>query len=77
MQAIVIAIALSISYIAAAPLNTRPHQLYDRFRDRLLSFQSSKRIAGEELIEPEEASILIFGMGHVGTSAYDNLRERS
>jgi len=73
---IVIAIALSISYIAAAPLNTRPHQLYDRFRDRLLSFQSSKRIAGEELIEPEEASILIFGMGHVGTSAYDKLRER-
>jgi UDP-N-acetyl-D-mannosaminuronate dehydrogenase len=30
----------------------------------------------EELIEPEEASILIFGMGYVGTSAYNNLRER-
>jgi len=73
---IVIAIALSISYIAAAPLNTRSHQLYERFRERLLSFQSATRIAGEEPIEPEDASILIFGMGHVGTSAYNDLRER-
>ena len=73
---IVIAIALSISYIAAAPLNSRSHQLYERFRERLLSFQSATRIAGEEPIEPEAASILIFGMGHVGTSAYDNLRQR-
>jgi len=73
---IVIAIALSISYIAAAPLNTRSHQLYERFRERLLSFQSATRIAGEETIEPEDASILIFGMGHVGTSAYNDLRER-
>ena len=73
---LVIAIALSISYIVAAPLNTRSHQLYERFRNRLLSFQSATRIAGEEPIEPEDASILIFGMGHVGTSAYDNLRQR-
>ena len=73
---IVIAIALSISYIAAAPLNTRSHQLYERFRKQLLSFQSTTRIAGEEPIEPEDASILIFGMGHVGTSAYNDLRER-
>lgn len=73
---IVIAIALSISYIVAAPLNTRSHQLYDHFRVKLLSYQSTKRIAGEEQIEPKEASILIFGMGRVGTSAYDNLRER-
>ncbi len=73
---IVIAIALSISYIAAAPLNTRSHLLYARFRKRLLSFESSTRIADEEPIDPGDASIYIFGMGRVGTSAYDNLRER-
>ena len=73
---LIIAIALSISYIVAAPFNTRSHQLYERFRERLLPFQSATRIPGEEPIEPEDASILIFGMGHVGTSAYDNLRER-
>ena len=73
---IVIAIALSISYIAAAPLNTRSHQLYERFRKRLLSFQSTTRIVDEEPIDPGDASIYIFGMGRVGTSAYDNLLER-
>jgi predicted Kef-type K+ transport protein len=73
---IVIAIALSISYIAAAPLNTRSQQLYARFRKRLLSLQSNTRIADEEPIDPGDASIYIFGMGRVGTGAYDNLRER-
>jgi len=73
---IVIAIALSISYIAAAPLNTRSHQLYAHFRKQLLSFQSTTRIADEEPIDPGDASIYIFGMGRVGSSAYDNLRER-
>jgi len=73
---IVIAIALSISFIVVAPLNSRSHQLYARFRKRLLSFQSTIRIADEEPIDPGDASIYIFGMGRVGTSAYDNLRER-
>ena len=73
---IVIAIALSISFIVAAPLNSKSHQLYTLFRKRLLPFQSTTRIADEEPIDPGDASIYIFGMGRVGTSAYDNLRER-
>jgi predicted Kef-type K+ transport protein len=73
---IVIAIALSISFIVAAPLNSRSNQLYARFRKRLLSFQSTSRIVDEEPIDPGDASIYIFGMGRVGTSAYDNLRKR-
>jgi len=73
---IVIAIALSISFIVAAPLNSKSHQLYTLFRKRLLPFQSTTRIADEEPIDPGDASIYIFGMGRVGTGAYDNLRER-
>ncbi|MCK5497782.1 MAG: cation:proton antiporter [Gammaproteobacteria bacterium] len=73
---IVIAIALSISFIVAAPLNSKSHQLYTLFRKRLLPFQSTTRIADEEPIDPGDASIYIFGMGRVGASAYDNLRER-
>lgn len=73
---IVIAIALSMSYIAAAPLNTRSHQLYEHFQAILLSFQTTTRVTDEEPIDPGDASIYIFGMGRVGTSTYDNLQER-
>jgi len=67
---------MSISFIIAAPLNSRSHDIYIRFKEQLLSYQSTTRIADEELIDPGDASILIFGMGHVGSSAYDNLKER-
>ena len=52
---IVIAIALSISFILAAPLNSRSDDIYARFRDRLLPYQSTTRIADEEAIDPGDA----------------------
>ncbi len=70
---IVIAIALSISFIAAAPLNTFSHQLYKRFRKCLQRIESPIRIAEEKPIETTDASMLIFGMGRVGTGAYDSI----
>ncbi len=34
------------------------------------------RVPGDELIDPGEATIVIFGMGRVGCGAYDELRRR-
>lgn len=73
---VTIAIALSVSFVAAAPLNAAGHQLYERFGPRLLRLQSEKRRAGDEPIDPGDAEIVVFGMGRVGAGAYDVLRER-
>jgi predicted Kef-type K+ transport protein len=73
---IVIAIALSISFILAAPLNTFSHQLYKRFGRYLQRYESVTRIAEEEPIRPGSASVLIFGMGRVGTGAYDSIHDQ-
>ena len=74
---IIIAIALSASFIIAAPLNTAAYPLYSRWRKALSGFESSQRIGEEEAIEPGKSSeVMIFGMGRVGGGAYDTLRER-
>lgn len=74
---IIIAIALSVSFIIAAPLNAAAYPLYSRWRKVLSGFESSQRIGEEEVIEPGRSSeVMVFGMGRVGGGAYDTLRER-
>jgi predicted Kef-type K+ transport protein len=71
---VIVAVALALSFIVAAPFNTRATILYRRLGDHLRRFESTRRIPGDELIDPGEARIAIVGMGRVGTGAYDELR---
>ena len=73
---IIIALALSLSFILAAPLNTRAHGLYTRFRERLHGYEVSRLIPAEQPIDPGRVSVVIFGMGRVGGQAYQSMRER-
>jgi len=74
---IILAVTLSLSFILAAPLNTRAHQLYTRYRQRLHRHQVVEVIPSEQPIDPGHVSVVIFGMGRVGSGAYENLRERA
>jgi predicted Kef-type K+ transport protein len=69
----IIAIALSLSFVAASPLNSYSHQLYERFGGYLCRVQRAERIADEAEIDPGNADIIILGMGRVGVGAYDSL----
>jgi predicted Kef-type K+ transport protein len=73
---IIIAVALSLSFILAAPLNTRAHQLYTRYREGLHGYQVTEVIPSEQPIQPGKVSVVIFGMGRVGGEAFQSLRER-
>lgn len=70
----IIAVALALSFIAAAPLNTLAHDLYGRCSHWLSRFQHPQRLPDEKEIYPGDATVLIFGMGRVGTGAYDAMR---
>ena len=72
----IIAVALSISFILASPLNTASHAIFDRWAERLRAFQSKKRHPDDQPLDPGDAQIAVFGMGRVGTAAYDDMRER-
>jgi predicted Kef-type K+ transport protein len=73
---IVIAIALSASFIAGAPLNSSAHRYYAAVRHRLTRLQSSERLPEEQPIEPTDAAVLVFGMGRVGSTAFDRIRSQ-
>ncbi len=70
---VLIAMALTISFIAGAPLNGSVYDIYARFRDVLKRCEKPSRHPADQPIELD-ADLLIFGMGRVGTGAYDAAR---
>jgi len=73
---IIIAIALSLSFILASPLNSGAHSLFDHWAERLHRFQTKTRHPDDQPIEPGDEQIAVFGMGRIGTAAYDDMRNR-
>ena len=72
---VVIAVALSISFVLAAPLNRYSHNLYATCNHWLRRFETGKRHPEEQPTRTGAAKVVIFGMGRVGTGAYDRIRE--
>lgn len=70
---ITFALALAISFVVAAPINSRALTLYSRFSKFLKQFESEKRLPDDQSIDTGDANILIFGMGRIGTRLYDSL----
>ncbi|AUI85623.1 potassium transporter Kef [Vibrio azureus] len=71
-----IAVAVSISFILAAPLNRLGHQIYQHSGKWLQETAAEKLNQRDQLINPGQAQVLILGMGRIGTGAYDELRSR-
>ena len=69
-----IALAVSMSFFIATPLNTRIHRLYARYGSFLQKIESDKRIAAEALVDLGDAEIAVLGMGRVGYGAYERMR---
>lgn len=72
----IIAIALSITFILASPLNAFAHTIYARYDRRLKPFETKERLPDDQPIDPGDAEVMVFGMGRVGTGAYDYMRDR-
>lgn len=71
-----LAIAVSVSFLIAAPLNRFAHPLYESLAPRLQGVERRTRHPDEQPTDLGEADILIFGMGRTGTAAYDTLMDR-
>ncbi len=73
---ITVALALSFSFLLAAPLNSKANRLYDFFAVQLQRFETKTRHPGDISLDLGQADTLIFGMGPFGTMAYDTIQER-
>ncbi|MBW3604925.1 MAG: cation:proton antiporter [Actinobacteria bacterium] len=71
-----LAVTVSLSFALAAPLSALRYRIYERLRGRLARFERRPLRSEDALIEPEAAEVLVFGMGRVGTGAYDEMVER-
>ncbi|MCO8146108.1 cation:proton antiporter [Rhodovulum tesquicola] len=65
-----LAIAVSISFVIAAPLNRFAHPLYERCEHRLRIYQRNTIHPDEQPKKMGDADVLIFGMGRTGSAAY-------
>lgn len=70
------AVALALSFLLAAPVNTARYRIYDRWAKTLTGMERYPIQADDSVIDPGPAQILIFGMGRVGGGAYDRFAER-
>lgn len=71
-----LAIAVSLSFVVAAPLNRAAHPLYARLEGWLQRFEKSTRHPDEQPTDLGDADTLIFGMGRTGTATYLQLEEQ-
>jgi len=73
---IILGLTVACSFAFAAPINTQAHHIFDRLAGRLRKLETPTVLPYDRPIEPGNAEIMVFGMGRLGTSAYDTLQER-
>ncbi len=72
---VILAIAVALSFVISSGVNLYNQQIFARFGDWLIRFQSDHRLPEEEPVDIGNASILVMGMGRLGTGAYDYLQK--
>lgn len=66
-------VAVAASFIAASAANKLRYRLYDQWYPRLKPLERHPITAEDAVLDFEWARIVVFGMGRVGTGAYDEL----
>lgn len=70
---IILAVALSISFLFAAPLNAISSRLYQKYQCRLQKLEKHPLHPEDRQIPVGNPRFLILGMGRIGSGAYDEL----
>lgn len=70
---VILAVALSISFLLAAPLNAISSRLYQKYQGRLQKLEKHPLHPEDRQIPVGNPRFLILGMGRIGSGAYDEL----
>jgi len=71
---VIMAISVAGSFVIAALLNMRVHDLYEYLERWLAKFETEQCMAAETVADAGDAEVLIVGMGRVGRGAYLSMR---
>ncbi len=72
----IMGLTIAYSFLIAAPLNRYAHPLFERWHDWLIGFERRERHPDDRPISLGGAEVVVFGMGRVGTGAYEYLSSR-
>ena len=72
---IAIAVALALSCVVSAGLSAFAHPIYNRYRAGWKRWQRSEHVADDPSLDIGGSTIVIFGMGRIGTAAFDTMHE--
>ena len=67
-------LAMALSFFVATPVNKQVHQLYQKYRQKLIGFERETRLPEEEIGSLGEVNTAVLGMGRVGRNAYEALQ---
>lgn len=70
---VVLALAVSFSFVLTSLAYKTSHNQYTKFKDRLKSFESPTRLREDIYVQPIGAKIVVIGLGRVGKGAYTSL----
>ncbi|MDH5433903.1 MAG: cation:proton antiporter [Gammaproteobacteria bacterium] len=72
---VIVALAVSLSFIVTSSLYSYAHQIYTRHKTFIKPFETRLRLKEDLYILPNDANIIIIGMGRVGVGAYKALQQ--
>lgn len=73
---IVFALSISLTFVLASPLNSAAHSLYGMLHGFLRRFETKERLPDDQIVSTGDAEAAVFGMGRLGSAAYENLQHR-
>ncbi|TBR44221.1 potassium transporter Kef [Marinomonas agarivorans] len=70
---VVLALAVSISFVVTSLLYRYAHQLYNHYKGVIRRFEKRQPLVEDLFIQPKQGQILVVGLGRVGRGAFDAL----
>lgn len=70
---VIISLAVSISFVFTSIVYKRAHEIYMRNKDMIRRFEKPQRLKEDVMEQPDQAEILVIGLGRVGLGAYQAL----
>lgn len=67
---VIIALSVSISFIFTSVAYKRAHEFYMKYKQGIKRFESPERLGVDKMIQPQNAEILVIGLGRVGLGAF-------
>lgn len=71
----IIGVALAASLVMASAANSARYRLFDSARRHLHRFEPREPIPEDAIVDFGDARIVVFGMGRIGTGAYERFEE--